>query len=309
MNFLYCFDKNYNIQAYVSIFSLLENVNEKINIYIIHKEPEKFKKYKKKILRHEKLNELHIEKFVNVFEFPGLFEAHVSEATYYRLFIEDYIPKNVEHLIYMDADTVVINPVYKDIYDLKNKLINSDNVISVKTEKDLSDSTKRLGLNNGKYFNAGVMIIDFNKWVDNKLSEKLIERMESIKSQILFWDQDVLNSYFDGKYQELDEIYNYKIDVDDKSQKKCDRSDAMIIHYVGKSKPWTVRGSIKENSRFYQTIYESLFMLPYHISNNWKQQAFDDLITYTKTGVVKNVRKPIGFVISVLYFLLKKRAK
>ena len=101
MNFLYCFDKNYNIQAYVSIFSLLENVNKKINIYIIHKEPEKFKKYKKKILKHEKLNELHIQKFVNVFEFPGLFEAHVSEATYYRLFIEDYIPKNVEHLIFL----------------------------------------------------------------------------------------------------------------------------------------------------------------------------------------------------------------
>ena len=36
MNFLYCFDKNYNIQALVSIYSLLENITEKINIHIIH---------------------------------------------------------------------------------------------------------------------------------------------------------------------------------------------------------------------------------------------------------------------------------
>ena len=32
LNFLYCFDQNYNIQALVSIYSLLENITEKINI-------------------------------------------------------------------------------------------------------------------------------------------------------------------------------------------------------------------------------------------------------------------------------------
>ena len=30
LNFLYCFDKNYNIQAAVSIYSLLENLDEQI---------------------------------------------------------------------------------------------------------------------------------------------------------------------------------------------------------------------------------------------------------------------------------------
>ena len=37
LNFLYCFDNGYNIQAQCSIYSLLENVDEKINIFIIHK--------------------------------------------------------------------------------------------------------------------------------------------------------------------------------------------------------------------------------------------------------------------------------
>ena len=35
LNFLYAFDKNYNEQACVSIYSLLENVDQKINIYIV----------------------------------------------------------------------------------------------------------------------------------------------------------------------------------------------------------------------------------------------------------------------------------
>ena len=309
INFLYCFDENYNIQAYISISSLLENVNEKINIFVIHKNPKKFKKYFRKIKQHKNLNKVVIYKFEKNFNFPALDEAHVSEATYYRLFISDYIPEQIDHLIYLDADTVVINPVLENFKQLKSELLRSKNTVSVKTELDLSDSVSRLDLKNKKYFNAGVMVIDFKKWINNNLSEKLISKMEQIYANIFFWDQDVLNAYFDGDYIELDEKYNFKIDVDDINQKKCEKSDAKIVHYVGKSKPWTVRGSVKENSIFYQSTYNRLFFLPYHISNNWKQQAYDDLKTYTKTGVVRNLNNSFGFTVSVLFFLLKKRAK
>ena len=36
-NYLYCFDENYNFQAFSSIISLLDKVSKKINIYVIHK--------------------------------------------------------------------------------------------------------------------------------------------------------------------------------------------------------------------------------------------------------------------------------
>ena len=49
MNFLYCLDENYNIQSFISILSLLENCNEKINLFIIHKNPKSFSKYISKI--------------------------------------------------------------------------------------------------------------------------------------------------------------------------------------------------------------------------------------------------------------------
>ena len=35
LNFLYAFDKNYNNQAFVSIYSVLQNISEKINLYLI----------------------------------------------------------------------------------------------------------------------------------------------------------------------------------------------------------------------------------------------------------------------------------
>ena len=37
LNFLYCFDENYNVQGFLSMYSLLEKVDIKIQIYLIHK--------------------------------------------------------------------------------------------------------------------------------------------------------------------------------------------------------------------------------------------------------------------------------
>ena len=42
LTFLYCLDKNYNIQAFTSIISLLENIDEPIKILMLHKEPDTF---------------------------------------------------------------------------------------------------------------------------------------------------------------------------------------------------------------------------------------------------------------------------
>ena len=45
LNILYCLDENYNVQASNSIYSILENTKDKINVYIIHKNPESFQSF------------------------------------------------------------------------------------------------------------------------------------------------------------------------------------------------------------------------------------------------------------------------
>ena len=39
INFVLCFDKNYNDVAHLFLHTLLNKVNEKINVYIIHNNP------------------------------------------------------------------------------------------------------------------------------------------------------------------------------------------------------------------------------------------------------------------------------
>ena len=102
-NILYCFDENYNIQALASMISLLDKVSEPINIYIIHKNKKTFIEKSKKVESHPNIKSLNVYDFENkISNFPNISKSHVSEATYYRLFIEDVIPKSVKNLLYLD---------------------------------------------------------------------------------------------------------------------------------------------------------------------------------------------------------------
>ena len=65
MNFLYCFDENYNKQAFTSIISLLDNVHEKINIFVIHNKKLINNEIPNKILNHQNLNMINLYEFNN----------------------------------------------------------------------------------------------------------------------------------------------------------------------------------------------------------------------------------------------------
>ena len=62
-NILFCLDENVNFQTKVSIFSLLENTNKKINFFILHKNPDSFNLNEKEILNHNSLNNINLIKF------------------------------------------------------------------------------------------------------------------------------------------------------------------------------------------------------------------------------------------------------
>ena len=96
LNFLYCCDENYNLQFQTSVFSLLENISENINIYVIHKSGFNKESISEKITKHIKLNEFKLIEFDSeVTEFPNILDAHVSEATYYRLFVDKHLNKYI----------------------------------------------------------------------------------------------------------------------------------------------------------------------------------------------------------------------
>ena len=74
------------------MISLLDKINSKVNIFIIHKSKNNKQFLPNKIINHKYLNNLVVYKFEKeINNYPNLYNAHVSEATYYRLFCHEYL--------------------------------------------------------------------------------------------------------------------------------------------------------------------------------------------------------------------------
>ncbi len=311
-NFLYCFDENYNIPASCSIFSLLETFDEKINIYIMHKNFSTSDFLPKKILNHNMLNEVNVSK-VNLkgLEFPNILGTHVSEATYYRLFLQDYLVDDIDTITYLDCDVFSINNPKSYIKKTVSKMSENNNIISVAPENTLFDyGRKQLKLKSDKYFNAGVMIINLKEWKKSNLKASFINVLNEFEENLLFWDQDVLNITFDGNYEILDKNMNYKVDMEaDNTSYKIDEqmeSEIRLLHFSGKFKPWTVKGAINDNAEYFQNIYRELFNKKYYFSFNYKVNALNDLKQTISNKTIFNSKYPVYFFMYTLKKLIKK---
>ena len=315
INFLYCFDKNYRIQGNNSIFSLLENVTEKINIFIIHSDSEDTGFLDTKILQHKNLNNIFLKKFKGTHNYPNLEEAHVSSATYFRLFLSDYIDNTINSLIYLDADFICVNDPVPVLKNKINLLSKSDSIIACTTEfgLDSPENLNRFGLDPVKYFNAGFMIIDYQKWNKFNTSANLIDKLNQNSFNLKYWDQDLLNIHFYGDFLELEKNLNYQFqyNLSKKTESSYEtKEEIFFIHYSGKFKPWSVRGALEKNSDPYHDTYRRINGKKYHIYNNWKMNTFKQLLTIVFNGEILSARYPRSlFYYSVISLFLRKSEK
>lgn len=275
--FLYCFDENYNKQAFTSMISLLENLESPVEINIIHPDENLMKEVPLRILNHPKLIKLNIHNFINAgYDFPNIDDSHVSEATYYRLFIEDYIEKEVSFIVYLDADIICMQNPEEYLNKEINTLSNSKNVLSVRTEKVVQSNDevfKRLKINQ-TYFNAGVMVINYERWLKDEITNNLLLELKKIEKAINFWDQDVLNSYFNGEYNELNNYLNYDSQKFDDSIK----GDIIFLHYIGSKKPWLTSGAFIKSAFLYHERYSDVYENRFHIVHKWKVGSIKELV-------------------------------
>lgn len=311
-NFLYCLDSNYNIPASCSIYSLLENSKEKVNIFIMHKDAENEDFLPIKIIKHPNLNELIVHKVdLTDYDFPNIFGTHVSEATYYRLFIQDYIKEDIDYITYLDCDAFCINDPIVLIKENIEKMKSSGFIISSMLEPGLEHhSNNILKLNSKSYFNAGVMIIDLNKWKTNDLKNNSLRIIKEHKEKLLFWDQDILNLYFDGQYEPLPSTLNFKVDMDTDNRavniEKNLEQKISILHYSGKFKPWSVRGAVNHNAEFFQEIYRSIYTKKYYLNINYKKNAVNDIFDSLKTRTLFSAKYPFSLIWLTIKLLLGK---
>jgi len=281
LNFVYCLDDKYNTQCICSIYSLLENVDEKIKITIIHKDKSTMCEIPSSILDHQHLETINVKEKISLLkEYPMVGGTHVSEATYYRLNIDYYFKENEDYITYLDCDVICIKNPIPFIKEAINKIEKSNKVFAATTEQELIEhGSNNLKMKSNNYFNAGVLIININMWKQEQITKKLLLKLEQIKKKIVFWDQDVLNAYFDGSFVELNQNLNHQVKMEDQTKGEIKNNGEIIfLHYSGKFKPWTVRGVYNSDSQYFQKIYRTLYTDKYYIKYNYKVNALKDLI-------------------------------
>jgi lipopolysaccharide biosynthesis glycosyltransferase len=134
LHFLYCFDSNYTKQAFTSIFSILENVDKPVSIHIITDIKEDNIKVPRKVKNHVFIRELVFYKISNLeLDLYNLEDAHVTKATFYRLYLEDFLHVD-EYVTYLDCDVICLKNPLNVLDEVSNELENNNKIVSFNTE-------------------------------------------------------------------------------------------------------------------------------------------------------------------------------
>lgn len=244
MNILVTLNSNYIVPLCVMLKSLMvSNPNGNFDLYVAHSSltDEDFNKINKSI-DPERV------KVHSAFITPDLLEGapilkRTSIETYYRLLLLDYLPQDVDRILYIDPDTVVIN----DITSLYN-VDFSDKVLAAAAHTDWfreSLNKARFRYPKGhRYFNAGIIMFNVAKLRKMIRTKDIFDYIEKHEKWLFLADQDVLNGMFNAQTLFIDEcIYNLDEKTVSFNKKKVTdldwvRKNAVIVHFNGIYKPW-----------------------------------------------------------------------
>lgn len=165
---------------------------------------------------------------------------------YYRLLAPHLLPGHVHRILYLDPDTLVINPL-RPLWDMDlNGNLFAAAAHTGKTELANSINQLRLGTDHN-YFNSGVLLMDLDSGRREIIPEDIFRFVREHGKELLLPDQDILNCLYGNRILELDDaVWNYDARNYNnyliRSSGTCTMdwvmSTTSILHFCGKSKPW-----------------------------------------------------------------------
>ena len=166
----------------------------------------------------------------------------LSKETYYRLLAIDFLPKDVDRILYIDPDTVFLRSPEK-MYELD---FGTDLLAAAGHTSGWIEKLNHLRLHmakNSRYINAGIILMNIAAMRKEISVHDIFEYIAKNSKKLYLGDQDVFNGMFSGRIRILDEkLYNldektfahYRDTIDLDWVAK----NTVIVHYNGQFKPW-----------------------------------------------------------------------
>lgn len=166
----------------------------------------------------------------------------LPEESFYRITAFEFLPKDVERCLYLDADIII----RKSLLPLYNTELGDNYIAAASHTYKMKNGFNLLRLNigdNDRYLNSGVMLMNIAAIRRDFTVEQILEKLNENIQLLWLGDQDLINILFGGKALLIDErIWN----LDERTLKHYGKrfslaevdAQTAIVHYNGKHKPW-----------------------------------------------------------------------
>ena len=211
-------DDNYAIHMGVCIVSVAKNNSSNINIHILNNNISQNNLNKLKQIETQfqniKLHFYNINKYFNENNIDDLIKHKLSNNDFYkllgisafsRLFLEDILPPNIDKILYLDADTLVLNNL-DELFkiDIKNYYIAGVVDVMANITKYFYNGGNKIEV----MVNSGVLLINLSKWRKINFSKLAINLINEYEDKNYLHDQNIINIICGGHVLLLNPKFN-----------------------------------------------------------------------------------------------------
>lgn len=205
---------------------------------------------------------------------------HVSLETYSRVLAPFVLPADFDRILYLDCDMVVVS----DLSELYDSPFNGAAVLAAR-DLEVANVAAPTGVFNyrelgippeTRYFNGGVLLINLQRWREEKISDQILTYLNAHKGAVHFWDQGGMNAIMHDSWGEVDPAWNqtrvilfpqaWKELGYARSEWKRTKDHPKIVHFTGPAKPWLPRMHRPGYSYFFKylerTSYAGVYKSP-----------------------------------------------
>ena len=172
--------------------------------------------------------------------------ARLTTAAYYRCYLSELLPKELERVLYLDGDLIVRRKL-DEFYD--QPLAPYSAVVVRDYGNITKQDLRRLQFSEtAVYFNSGVMLVNLEYWRKAHVAEHCIQYFSEHPERIVYDDQDLLNVVLAGTTAIASPTWNaqdffYRRDyVAATSLSKEEYAklikDPAVVHFTRTPKPW-----------------------------------------------------------------------
>lgn len=304
---LHFFDRGINKNNKSKIIELCEKHERTVHFYDIN--DSKFKK----ILNEQTLDKLNMVTSIN---------------TLSKLLIPTIIPENIEKILYIDADSLILDSL-KELWETNINNYHFSATEDLAVLSTFPEIKKMIGTSKDKvYVNAGIMLINLKKWRNDYVEKNFIKFLENNKSK--YMDQDVFNGTLNKikimrlKYNVLppffEFLYKFFIHYNLKSYYSNEEIEnsinkPVILHFANSNivpRPW-FKGKLFEIGRYFskKNVKNNEYKDYVNIYSEYvKESMWSDSI-YTKdqrsfTGKILYILLFIPFFSTISIYIFKK---